>query len=480
MGTMLQELWAGLAIDTSSGSAEGEAAGEIDAVTTSGPERLLPSVYDVTGLATACVGAAGLAAAQLLATRNGETLRPVSVHRRAASLSLASEALFTPVGWELPPVWDPIAGVYECADGGFIRLHTNYAHHRAAAERALGLTGADVGRELVADAVRDRRAVELETAVVEAGGCAAALHGRDAWLASAAGAATASEPFLRADPRSLPPATPPPRWAGRADRPLTGVRVLDLTRVLAGPVCTRFLAAYGAEVLRIDPPGFAEVPALVPDVTAGKRTAFLDLRSPSGRESFLELVAGADVLVSGLRPGALPALGLAPSDLGDLNPGLVTATIGAYGWTGPWAGRRGFDSLVQMSCGIAAAGGAAQGTAKPVPLPVQALDHGTGYLLAAAIAHALERRLTDGVAVGLRASLVGTANLLMRHPTPNGLAAPRPEPVPEDTVPTTTAWGPARRVPLPVTIDGVPGDWRIDAGPLGAGPAAWAGRSIGR
>ncbi len=455
----------------------GAAAADPDAVTLSGPEGFLPSVFDVTGLATASVAAAGLAAAQLLAARTGRAVAPVGVDRRAASLAFGSEALFAPLGWERPPLWDPIAGVYPTADGSFIRLHTNYAHHRAAAERALGLAG-EVTREQAAAAVRTWDGVELETAVVGEGGCAAVMHDRDTWLASPAGAASADEPILRADRHPVPAGDAFPRWVGAAapERPFAGVRVLDLTRVIAGPVATRFLAGYGADVLRLDPPGFAEVPALIPDVTAGKRTAALDLRSPSGREQFLALVAEADVLVTGLRPGALAALDLAPADLADRFPGLITATLDAYGWQGAWSGRRGFDSLVQMSSGIAAAGAAARGTPEPHPLPVQALDHATGYLVAAAVGRALRHLLVDGTATDLRASLIGPANLLFAHPTPDGLSVERNAPGPSDTVPTQTAWGPARRVPLPVTIAGVPNDWRIDAGPLGAGPATWAGR----
>lgn len=462
--------------------AVGGPPGALDALTTHGPEHLLPSVYDVTGLATATVAAATVAAAGFLAARTGEPIRPVTVDRRAASLAFASEVLFTPVGWEQPAIWDPIAGNYRTADG-WLRVHTNYAHHRAVVEKLLGATD----RAAVAAAIAGWPGDELESAIVAAGGCAAALHDRPSWLGSPPGQATRGEPLVHRDTREAardeppvdretrPAAAPDFPPVGPGSRPFSGIRVLDLTRVIAGPVCTRFLAAYGADVLRVDPPGFAEVPALLPETTVGKRRAFLDLRDPAGRETFERLVAGAHVLVTGLRADALDRLGYGLDALRSVNPSLVTASHNAYGWTGPWRDRRGFDSLVQLSCGIAAAGAEAAGTddGAPVPLPAQALDHATGYLMAAAVGRALTRLLADGQATDLRGSLIATANTLVAHPTPAGTDQRRPTPTEPDTVPTATAWGPARRVPLPGSIAGIANDWTIDAGPLGTDPPQW-------
>lgn len=445
-------------------------------VTEVGPEALLPSVYDVTALATATVGAATLAVAELLAHRAGEPLRAVRVDRRAASAAFLGERLFTPQGWERPPIWDPIAGDYLARDG-WIRLHTNYRDHRAAVEKVLGPVADRAG---VTGAVAGWSATELQDAVVAAGGCAAAMNDRERWLASPAGTATAGEPIVE-----VAVVGPGQGLAGLApdEPPLTGVRVLDLTRVIAGPVCTRFLAAYGADVLRIDPPGFAEVPALLPETTAGKHRAALDLRDPAGRTVFEGLLRQADVLVTGLRPGALANLGYHDGRLRAEYPRLVTASLDAYGWSGPWAGRRGFDSLVQMSSGIAAAGSdstaagadstAAAGPSRPVPLPAQALDHGTGYLLAAAVCRALTRVTTTGERTGLRASLIATANLLAGYPTPEGLQIRPPDWSAADTEATRTAWGPARRVPIPGRIIGVETRLPVDAGPLGLHTPRW-------
>jgi CoA-transferase family III len=481
----------------------------LDVVTTGGPRTVLPSHFDVTGLATSSVAAATLAAAEFLAARNDTRPLPVTVDSRQACAAFAAEGLFTPVGWDLADIWDPIAGNYQAQDG-WIRLHTNYAYHRAVVERVL----AAGDRESVRAAVAGWKSADLETAVVEADGCAAAMRTRADWLASPAGAATAQAALVSVAERRLPMGVRVSGGAGAGGaggasaggaggagaggaggagaggaggpRPYSGVRVLDLTRVIAGPVGTRFLAAYGADVLRIDPPGFAEVPALLPETTAGKRTAALDLTTASGRTSFEGLVATADVLVTGLRADALAGLGYDDDALAALNPALIVASLDAYGWDGPWRDRRGFDSLVQMSAGIAAAGAAATGAAatgaaatgadKPVPLPVQALDHGCGYLIAAAVGRALTRRLADSVVNRIRVSLIGTANLLWSLPAPGEAGARVATPKPSDfrLVDTHTAWGPARRVPLPGEIAGVDPVWRVEAGPLGRHQPTWA------
>jgi hypothetical protein len=413
------------------------------------------------------VAAATLAAAEFHAARNGMPPGQVTVDSRAASAAFSCEALFTPVGWALPDIWDPIAGNYQAQDG-WIRLHTNYAYHRAAAEKVLG--AAD--RESVRAAVRDWKADELEAAVVAAGGCAAAMHSGQDWLASPQGGATAGALPLGVTAPAGGSTTPGRTTPGEAAAPYAGIRVLDLTRVIAGPVGTRFLAGYGADVLRVDPPGFAEVPACLPETTAGKHTTFLGLTTPAGRSAFERLVATADVLVTGLRADALGKLGYDEPALRTLNPSLILVSHNAYGWSGPWRDRRGFDSLVQMSCGIAEAGARAAGSDTPVPLPVQALDHATGYLLAAAVGRALTRRLTTARTSSVRASLIGTASFLWSLPRPQA-RPPSPGPADFPLEDASTAWGPARRVPPPGQIAGAPARWTVDAGPLGRHAPAW-------
>ena len=442
-----------------------------------GPTGLLPSVYDVEALAVASIAAATLAVAELGARRGWTGVPEVAVDRLAAAAAFRGEALLRPLDWELPPIWDPIAGDYRAADG-WIRLHTNYASHRAAALRALGLDDhPEVSRDQVGERVGGFRAEDLEQAVVAAGGCAAALHTAQEWTAHPHGTVAGGQPAIRLERRYGPESgwsklswVPGREWEPSPERPLAGLRVLDLTRVIAGPVATRTLAAWGADVLRVDPPGFAEVPAVLPEMTAGKHCTAIDVRSPSGRAQFAGLVAAADVIVHGLRPGALARLGFDDRALRRLNPGLVIAQEDAYGWAGPWAGRRGFDSLVQFSCGIAAAGAAAAGSDRPVPLPAQALDHATGYLLAAAVCRGLAGRY-DGLApADIRGCLVGTANLLMEKPVSKAPPPPGATPVPDLSSATEireTEWGAVAAVPQPGRIGGRRASWSVPAGALG-------------
>jgi len=371
-----------------------------------------------------------------------------------------------PDGWKLPAPWDPIAGDYPTRDG-WVRLHTNAPHHR---DVALAVLGVPPNKDDVTRTVAHWNAVELETAVVMAGGCAAAMHSLAEWRAHAQGQAVAMEPLVSA--RATDGAEPP-AWTVPRARPLTGVRVLDLTRVLAGPVATRFLAGFGADVLRIDPPWWDEA-ALVPEVTLGKRCAHLDLRTPAGRQQFERLLGAADVLVHGYRPGALDRLGLDAQRRREIRPGLVDVSLDAYGWTGPWSGRRGFDSLVQMSAGIAAAGMEQLQRDRPTPLPVQALDHAAGYLLAAAAVRGLTERLASNRGTQARTSLARVAALLTSRP-PGPAGEPLAPEVSADRSPALehTAWGPAYRLQPPAIVDGAPMTWSQAAGELGRAEATW-------
>jgi len=242
--------------------------------------------------------------------------------------------------------------------------------------------------------------------------------------------------------------------------------------VLAGPTATRLLAGLGAQVLRIDPDWWDE-PGLVPEMTLGKRCARLDLRQPEQRARFADLLAQADVLVHGYRGGALDGLGLDRAWRRQCNPALVEVALDAYGWSGPWARRRGFDSLVQMSAGIADAGMRQGAGERPMPLPVQALDHATGYLMAAAALRGLTCRWQQGVGSDWRMSLARTALLLVQQ-APQGQQALAPETSADlGAAVEHTAWGPARRLRAALDIDGVPLHWALPAGPLGSAAPTW-------
>jgi hypothetical protein len=429
----------------------------------------LRSVFAVSDLAQASVAAAGVALARFMAVCGGREAGAVVVDRDLASAWF--QLSIRPVGWELPPPWDPVAGDYRGADG-WVRLHTNAAHHRQA---ALAVLGALVDRSAVASAVSGWKVDALEDAVVEAGGAAAAMRSLVDWSEHPQGRAVAAEPLLAVEPGSPAATTSRAGPVGSAHAgPLSGIRVLDLTRVLAGPAATRTLAGWGADVLRIDPPGWDEA-AVVPELTLGKRCARLDLRTDHGRERFLELLAAADVLVHGYRSDALEHLGLGWEARDQYRRGLIDVSLDAYGWSGPWAARRGFDSLVQMSCGIADAGRRAAGVEKPTPLPVQALDYATGWILAAAVITGLTLRTTHGVGSRWRGSLARTAQLLIQaDPDREDGTSTRPIEVPEPLPELEhTGWGPARRLPPPVEVAGAPLRWTRPARALGSDPPAW-------
>jgi crotonobetainyl-CoA:carnitine CoA-transferase CaiB-like acyl-CoA transferase len=444
---------------------------------------VLDSAYPVSELATASIATAAVAAAGLCDAL-GFSRPGVTVDRALADAWFGSA--LTPVGWSIPSPWDAIAGDYAAlpAAGGaaWIRLHTNAPRHRAAALRVLGV---EAERASVAAAVARWSAQELEEAVVAEGGCAAALRTPDEWAAHPQGSAVAEEPLIAIERTAAEGREGMQSgWMPESRRPLAGLRVLDLTRVLAGPVATRMLAGLGADVLRIDPPDWDE-PGVVPDMTIGKRLARLDARDPADLARLKALLAGADVVVHGYRSDALERLGLSDAVRREVRPGLVDVSLDAYGHTGPWSTRRGFDSLVQMSTGIAGAGLRSGLADRPTPLPVQALDHATGYLMAAAVLVGLTRRLGNGHGTRARLSLARTAAELVHalplharpmQPRPTGTPSSWTDPVTASislAAPIDTPWGAATVLPSPFALDGVDVGWVRGPRPLGSDAPAW-------
>jgi len=423
----------------------------------------LPSAFAVTEMAGVSIAAAGLALAALIEQQAGEC-HQVLVDRRLAAMWFASS--LRPQGWQAPPLWDAIAGDYQARDG-WIRLHTNAPHHRLIAEAVLGPAS---DRESMARRVLTWSAGELEQAIVERGGCAAQMLSWQQWSDHPQGRAVNAEPLIRRQPFD---ALGSRNWSGNPERPLAGVRVLDLTRILAGPIATRLLAGFGAEVLRIDPPDWEE-PGVAAEVTLGKRCARLDLRDSDDRKIFERLLAQADILVHGYRADALERLDYGDAQRRVLNPALVDVSLNAYGWSGPWHLRRGFDSLVQMSTGIAHAGMRWQQASRPVPLPVQALDHATGYLMAAAAIRGLAERLASGQGSSARLSLARTAKWLEDQGTMS-----EDLPLAAETVADLglwreqTPWGPAQRLKPALQVVGAPLHWERGASELGSAEACW-------
>lgn len=347
---------------------------------------MLPGPYRVAALATTCVELATTAAHAVLSLRGG-TPPPCEVDPAHAAEAFRSERHTRVAGEPSRPLWALLSGDYEAADG-WVRLHANYPHHAAAIRRALG--------DDPAPAVARLPAIEVESRVLAEGGAAAAMRTREEWLTDGPGAAIRAEPLVAEEKLD----EGAPQELGAADVPLAGVRVLDLTHVIAGPVCGRVLAAHGADVLHVTPPGWPVLLDLLRDTDFGKRQCVAGLD-----DQLRALVAGADVVVQSYRPDSLARKGFGALDLAAMRPGVIVVSISAYGHTGPWRARRGFDSLVQMASGIAFG-------QRPRPLPAQALDHGTGWLAGHAVMTALQRRATAGGSWHLRLSLARTAEWL--------------------------------------------------------------------
>ncbi len=428
----------------------------------------LSSVFPVSMLAVSSMHAAACSL-QRYAHARGVDPGGLSINPMLAGLWFANSA--RPVGWDAPPLWDPVAGDYACADG-WIRLHTNYSHHRQA---ALSILGCKEDRVAVEKAVAQWSVDELEKSIVGEGGCAAAMRSMADWATHEQGLSVADEPLIHWTTHASDAAnnSTAERLAHSRSRPLQGIRVLDCTRVLAGPAATRFLAGFGADVLRIDPPHWQEG-VINLDMTLGKRRAGLDLTNKGDLATFKQLLQQADVFVHGFRADALENLGLGENVRKSINPGLIDVALNAYGWHGPWICRRGFDSLVQMSCGIADYGMQVVAAEIPTPLPVQALDHATGYLMAGCVLTGLYQRQVENVVCSARLSLARTARLLTEHPLNhftgnlNLNAFNDAELNLEKTV-----WGDLQRLPFPVAFENCQTHWHHTAGELRTHDAAW-------
>src|ERR1700681_4009954 len=376
----------------------------LDAVTLTGEEPQLPSSFRVAAAAQASIAAAGLAAAQIWRLRSGQS-QEVAVDMRHAVVECRSERYLRVEGKPPPPTWDAIAGIYKTRDRRFVRLHTNFRHHRDAVCKLLDCKPE---RDDVQAEIMQWDGEAFETAAY-AGGCVVALmRSRDEWSDLPHAKALAALPPISIE--KIGDAAPKPWPPG--DRPLEGLRVLDLSRVIAGPVAGRTLAVHGADVLLISGPELPAIPWLTIDTGRGKLSSFVELRSEQGRAVLRNLLAQADIFSQGYRPHAIAGLGFAPEEAAKINPGIVYVTLSAYGHAGPWAQRRGFDSLVQTATGFNHAEGQAASIDGPKELPAQMLDHATGYLMAFGAMMARARQSPEGGSWHVRVSLAQTGRWL--------------------------------------------------------------------
>ncbi len=432
----------------------------------SGAEPVLPSSFAVGTAAQSTIAAAALAACELGHLR-GTARQQVGVDMQHAALDCC--------GWfsldgRVPELWDTFSGLYRCADG-WVRIHANFAHHREGALRLMKLDPATCTRADAEAAMAAWRAQDFEDAAAAQGLVATALRRFDEWDATPQGKAVAAQPLFTierigdAPPRVLPPL--------REDqRPLTGVRVLDLTRILAGPVGGRALAAYGADVMLVNSPHLPNIESIA-DTSRGKLSAHVDLRTDDGRAALRQLAADAHVFVQGYRPGGVASLGFGPAELAQLRSGIVCVSLTAYGTQGPWAGRRGFDSLVQTAMGFNHAEGEAAGDGKPRPLPMQILDEATGYLIAFGAAAALWRQQQEGGSWQVQVSLAQTGQWLRSlGRLPGGLSIARPDLQPYVET-SDSGFGKLAALRHGAQLSRTPAAWPRASMPPGSHPAVW-------
>jgi crotonobetainyl-CoA:carnitine CoA-transferase CaiB-like acyl-CoA transferase len=431
-----------------------------------GADPVLPSSFAVGAAAQSSIAAAALAACEL-GHQRGAARQTVSVDMTHAALECTG---WFSVDGRVPQLWDAFSGLYRASDG-WVRIHANFAHHREGALRLLGLDPQRAQRAEAEAAMGGWKAIDFEDAAAAQGLVATALRRFDEWDATPQGQALVGQPLFTierigaAAPLALPP-------LAADQRPLAGVRVLDLTRILAGPVGGRALAAHGADVMLINSPRLPNIEAIA-DTSRGKLSAHADLKTAEGKETLTRLLGDAHVFVQGYRPGGLAALGFGPEDTSRIRPGIVHVSLTAYGTRGPWAERRGFDSLVQTAMGFNHAEGEAAGDGKPRPLPMQILDEATGYLIAMGAAAALWRQQREGGSWHVQLSLARTGRWLRGlGRVEGGLGAAVPDRTPYLET-SASGFGELCGLRHSAQLSRTPAGWTRPSVPPGTDPAVW-------
>jgi crotonobetainyl-CoA:carnitine CoA-transferase CaiB-like acyl-CoA transferase len=440
------------------------------------PDPILPTPFRIGETSAAALAAIGIAVSDLWEQRSGRR-QEVAVDTRQATASLRSSHYMQMDGAQVSTDRHTIMGVYPAKNGRWSYLHCNFPNHRAA---ALGVLGVPEDRDEVRKAVATWDALELEEAIIAAKGAGGMVRSMDEWARHPQAAAIATLPLLEIVKIGDSPPEPLPE----GDRPLSGVRVLDLTRVLAGPTCARTLAEHGADVLKITAAHLPNIGYQEYDTGHGKLSAQLDLRQPDQLETLRGLIRETDVFSQGYRPGTLGQRGLSPEALAEVRPGLVFISLCAFGHVGPWASRRGFDTVIQTVSGITTRQGELFPGDEPGPqfYPVSAIDYLTGYLMAFGALVALARRVREGGSWLVRISLAQTGRWLVgRGQVPEASLRDVPK---EFTPQELAAWSTTSETPVgrlrhlgPVLrFSETPPYWARPSVPLGYNEPVWPAR----
>lgn len=435
-------------------------------LTLNGADPVLPSRFRIGEAAATALGASGLAANELWKLSGGAS-QDVSVDIKGAAASLISFLFQRQEEGEQPEREDrALVDLYQAGDGRWVHLHGAFPN---LAEGTLRVLGCQQSVESVAAAVKTWKAQDLEDALAAEGLCGAMARSRDEWLAHEQGKALANIPpveIIKIGDSDREP-------IGPRGRPLEGTRILDLTRVLAGPTCARTLASHGANVLKINSPNLPSVPPFVIDTGHGKRSALLDLKKGEDADTLRNLIKTTDVFSQGYRKGAMERHGFGPRDLAQQRPGIIYVSINAYGHEGPWAGRPGWEQLAQTASGVALDEGTPEA---PRLIAAAATDYTTGYLASLGVMTALKRRALEGGSYHVRASLCQTANWLYSFGLFDRTAA-----LPEMNFGMATdymtrsesGFGPLHHLTPILQMSQTPPRWEQVTVPLGSHGAAW-------
>ncbi len=424
---------------------------------------------------SAAVAAGAVVAADLWTLRSGQT-HGVAVSTREAAASLNSYSFVRiddPA--RAPPPRDPavvrsgVMGFHPTRDGRHVLLHPSFP---PGTDRILGALRCEGERDAVRSACLSMTAQEIEDAVAARRGCAGVVRTPGEWDASEQGRLLAVRPVVEVVKIADSPPEPMP---GDGEAPLSGLRVLDLTRVLAGPTCARTLAQYGADVLYLASPNLPASLGFVPDVNHGKLSAWLDLESDAGQARLTELAREADVFSQGYRTGAMERQGFGPAQLAMLRPGIVYVSINCYGHEGPWRGRAGWEQLAQTVTGMAHVHGGAEG---PKLQPGAVNDYTTGFLAAFGALAALQRRALYGGSYLVRVSLCQTATWIRGLGIGGAARVEAAEPLAADEIDrflirSDGGYGPMSHLRPPVRLEATPARWSRPVVTLGTHAAEW-------
>ena len=438
-----------------------------DSIEIRGRDPVMPSRFKIGEASATALAACGVAANTIWTASGGKHQR-IEVDTAGAAVSLIS-FLCQKLEDGSEPQRDPnrpLVGFYQAGDGRWVHLHGAFPDLAAG---TLAVLDCDASPESIRVAVSRWEGQALEDALAEAGMCGAMARTREEWLTHPQGEALQLVPPVSIKRIADSPIEPIPPRA----RPLAGVRVLDLTRVLAGPTCGRTLASHGANVLKVNSPNLPSVPPFVIDTGHGKRSTFLDLNDEKDHKQLKLLVLSTDIFSQGYRRGALAKRGLGPEQLAEQRPGIIYVSINAYGHVGPWAARPGWEQLAQTASGVAVDEGSLE---SPRLIAAAATDYTTGYLGALGAMAALYRRSIEGGSYHVEVSLAQTANWLYEFglferdsALPNfdpAIAAPY-------MVSSDTGFGRLHHLGPIIRMSETEPRWEQVSVPLGHHPATW-------